>query len=216
MTAIPGTTVNVKSAEAEPPPAATVALKPYVPPDCGVPESRPSDDRVRPCGSWPPVSDHVREPEPPDAESVAAYGSVASPCGSEPPLTTRGAGGGGGGGGGGAAAVDVDHERGVPLALRPALVGLPDVEDPPALLRGRSAQVAVRRQRQAGREVAADDGVRVGRAAVAGLPLDAVRVRLADRPAWGQVRRVRVSAGVRDAREERGGDADNGGGERAA
>ena len=95
VTAIPGTTVNVKSAEAEPPPAATVALKAYVPPDCGVPETRPSADRVRPCGSWPPLSDHVLEPAPPDAESVAAYGSVASPCGSEPPVRTSGAGGGG-------------------------------------------------------------------------------------------------------------------------
>ena len=99
--ASPGTTVRLKSAEAEPVPAVTVALKPYAPPASGVPDSRPSFVNVSPFGNCPPVSDQVLEPDPPVAESVTAYGTVASAIGSAPPFITSGGGGGGGGAGGG-------------------------------------------------------------------------------------------------------------------
>lgn len=59
----------------------TFAVKPNVPAAVGVPDNTPAPDSVSPPGSVPALTDHVYEPVPPVAASVAEYAVPTCPLG---------------------------------------------------------------------------------------------------------------------------------------
>ena len=67
----------------------TCTVKAYDPGWVGVPERRPSAERLTPGGSSPADSDHVSGAVPPEAWRMALYGDARYPVGREVVITSR-------------------------------------------------------------------------------------------------------------------------------